>query len=100
MVSAIDAIPDRPVLSIPRRLASNTEEHFTGRVPTRLVGCGDQATSDPRRTIGRPVEMGAITASLPMQQPARRVVLWHEPVVDQEVAMSGRRHAILVRGAP
>jgi hypothetical protein len=51
------------------------------------------------RAIGRAIEMRTIPACFLMQEPPCGMIPWHEPVVEQQVAMSGRGHTVFVRRA-
>lgn len=52
------------------------------------------------RTVGAAIEMGAVAACLPVEQPPRRMIPGHQLVVEQQVAVARRRQPVLVRGAP
>ena len=52
-----------------------------------------------RGVVRPPIEPRRIPAGLAMQQPARRVIPRIQPVIEQEVPMARRRHAIRMRRA-
>ena len=79
--------------------SSCTEERSVRGVPASLIWRADQATREVGRVIWPTVKMGAVSASLAVKQPSRRMIPGHEPVVDQKVAVTRGRHAILVRCA-
>src|SRR6266436_8128762 len=43
--------------------------------------------------------MRAVPACFLVQEPACGMIPWHEPVVEKQMAMSGRGHAVFVRRA-
>jgi len=43
--------------------------------------------------------MGAVSSRFVMQEPASGVIPGHQTIIEQQVAMSGWRHAVLVGGA-
>src|ERR1700684_3742797 len=69
------------------------------QMPTRFVRRADQPARKMRRAIGRPVEMGAVASGFAMEEPAGGVVPRHQPAVEENMAMPGRRRAVFVGGA-
>ena len=69
------------------------------QVPAGFVRRVDQPTVEMRRMIGRTIEMGAVPARFMMQEPASGMIPEHQAIIEQEMAVSGRRHPVLVGGA-
>ena len=68
-------------------------------MPTGFVRRVDQPTAEMCGVISRAIEMGAVSSRFVMQEPASGVIPGHQTIIEQQVAMSGWRHAVLVGGA-
>src|ERR1051325_5929138 len=73
---------------------SDAEQRIACQAPACLVGGADQTAVKMARPEGWPAAKGAITARLPVQQPAGRVVPRHQLAVQQDMAMPTGRSAI------
>jgi hypothetical protein len=68
------------------RVLGLLEQRVPGELPASGIWGADQASGEMGRTVGAAVEMGAVAARLPVEQPPRRMIPGHQLVVEEQVA--------------